>query len=288
MLDGTTFGNAWMHRTLIKILKYSNVRCVYVIMSILIIPITLLFSHGARITYNYYHKKRDLGYIKSLWNTYLNHVLFGQTVIDKFAMYAGHRFVIRYKGLEYFMKKSQQPESFLQLSAHIGCSEILGYSFANLKPSNVLAYGGEKTAVMCLRANAFLAKNTKMILVGTSSGHSDEIIKAIDNGEIIHAFADRFVRKNKVVSSKLHGHIVNLAKGPFSLAITRGLDVIMTCAMKESDGSYTAYLTPLIYDKKLSKRQQCQQLADKYVSEIEKMLDAYPLQWFNYSEIFQD
>ena len=128
----------------------------------------------------------------------------------------------------------------------------------------------------------------KMIPVGIETSHSEEIIDALDKGEAVSVFLDRVMNKNKVVTSSIHGHHVHLAKGPLSIATTRGLDVLMVSAMKEKDGSYTAYMTPLYYDKSLPKGEQRRQLANAYTAEMEKLLDAYPLQWFNYSDIWVD
>ena len=286
LLDGTTYGNAWMHRTLIKIVKHCNIRVLYVFMAVFVIPFTVILSDGARVTYRYFYKIRKHGKLKSLWETYRNHIIFGQTVIDKFAMYAGRKFNVTYNGLEKFKQLTQRPQSIIQLSAHIGCSEIVGYSYDNDKPSNVLVYGGEKEEMMNYRKSAFTYKHIRMIPVGTEEGHSEDIISALNNGEIVYAFADRFINPKKMIQGVLHGHTINLAKGPFSLAVTRGLDVVMTCAMKESDGSYTAYLTPLLYDKTRNKSEQRQQLADAYTQELERLLSLYPLQWFNYSDVW--
>ena len=284
--DGKTFGNAWMHSMLIKLLKHTNIRILYVVMSIFVIPITLVFSPGAKLTFRYFRKKKRLGRWKSVWETYCNHVIFGQTVIDKFAMFAGNKFRVTYYGLEEFERLAHLPQAMMQLSAHIGCSEIVGYMYNNDKPSNVLVYGGEKDEYMNLRRTAFGKMNMRMIPVGTNEMHSDDIIRALDNGEIIYAFADRFYSTNKYVISTLHGHKIKLAKGPFSMAVTRGLNVVLTSAMKEPDGSYSAYLVPLHYDKSLNLREQRQQLADSYTAEIEKLLKKYPRQWFNYSDIW--
>ena len=255
-------------------------------MSICVIPITMAFSSGARLTYRYYHQRRGYGWWKSICATYKNHCLFGQTVIDKFAMYAGHKFQIAYHGLEDYNQLLERPDAFIQLSAHIGCSEILGYSLHVDKPCNVLVYGGEKASLMSYRKDSFRDMNIRMIPVGMETSHSDMIIEALDRGEILSVFADRLMNINKVVLSTLHGYKVNLAKGPFKLATTRGIDVIMASTMKEKDGSYTAYFTPLPYDKTLPKNEQRQQLADAYTAEIERLLDIYPYQWFNYSDLW--
>ena len=284
---GITFGSAWMYDTLISWLKKVDIRVFYYFMAICVIPITLVFSPGARLTYRYYHKKRGYGWWKSFCSTYRNHCLFGQTVIDTFAMYAGHKFKMNYHGLDEYKKLLDSPQPLIQLSAHIGCSEILGYSLHVDKPCNALVYGGEKQSLMSYRKASFADSNIKMIPVGIDTSYSEDIISALDRGETISAFADRFMNINKVVVSSIHGHEVNLAKGPFSLATTRGIDVIMASAMKEKDGSYTAYFTPLPYDRSQPKPRQRQQLADAYTAEIERLLDKYPLQWFNYSNLWK-
>ena len=269
-------------------LKTINIKVFYAFMAICVIPVTLVFSSGARLTFRYFHQRRGYGWWKSLSATYKNHCLFGQTVIDKFAMYAGHKFQIAYQGLESYQKLLELPDAFIQLSAHIGCSEILGYSLHVDKPCNVLVYGGEKASLMGYRKASFGDMNIRMIPVGMENTNSDAIVEALDRGEILSAFADRMMNINKVVVSTLHGSKVNLAKGPFSLATTRGIEVIMASTMKEKDGSYTAYFTPLPYDKSLSKSEQRQQLADAYTAEIERLLDMYPYQWFNYSDLWVD
>lgn len=283
---GITFGSAWMFKALISMLKTINIKVLYAFMAICVIPVTIVFSSGARLTFRYFHQRRGYGWWKSLMATYKNHCLFGQTVIDKFAMYAGHKFKIAYHGLEDYNQMLARPEAFIQLSAHIGCSEILGYSLHVDKPCNVLVYGGEKASLMGYRKASFGDMNIRMIPVGMETSHSDEIVEALDRGEILSVFADRLMNINKVVVSTLHGCKVNLAKGPFSLATTRGIDVIMASTMKENDGSYTAYFTPLPYDKTLPKSEQRQQLADAYTAEIERLLDIYPYQWFNYSDLW--
>lgn len=285
---GITFGSAWMFKALILMLKTINIKVFYAFMAICVIPVTLVFSSGARLTFRYFHQRRGYGWWKSLSATYKNHCLFGQTVIDKFAMYAGHKFQIAYQGLESYQKLLELPDAFIQLSAHIGCSEILGYSLHVDKPCNVLVYGGEKASLMGYRKASFGDMNIRMIPVGMENTNSDAIVEALDRGEILSAFADRMMNINKVVVSTLHGSKVNLAKGPFSLATTRGIEVIMASTMKEKDGSYTAYFTPLPYDKSLSKSEQRQQLADAYTAEIERLLDMYPYQWFNYSDLWVD
>ena len=283
-----TPGSGWMYRLLISLLRKVDIRVFYTIMSVLIIPVAMIFSPGARLTYHYYHERRKYGRLKAIWATYRNHCLFGQTVIDKFAMYAGHHFQVKYTGLEEYQEVAATDKPLIQLSAHIGCSEIVGYSLRVPKRCNVLVYGGENEALMNYRRELFERMNMNMIPVGTEDANIEEMVACLERGEALSAFADRFSNPKKVVTSKLLGYDVKLARGPFSLAVNMGVDVYMVTAMKEKDGSYNAKITFLEYDKTLTHREQRQQLADLYTAEIERTLNVYPLQWFNYFNLWID
>lgn len=285
---GRSYGNAWLYATLISWLRVVDVKVFYVFASICVVPITLLISRGARITFDYYHKRKRFGWLKSVRYTYRNHCIFSQTVIDKFAMYAGRKFKFDYEGLDGYNEMQRKEEAILQLSAHIGCSEILGYTLQRQKPYNVLVDGAEQEALMTYRSKAFANTNIRMIPVGTGSGSSEKIEEALEKGEMIGVFADRYVDPKKTITSQIYKNKAKLAKGPLSLAVARGIDVVMVNAMKECDGSYRAFFTPLHYDKTLPHKQQRQQIADGYTAEIERLLDKYPEQWFNYFDLWEE
>jgi len=284
---GIAYGNSRMYAILIWLLRRIDIRALYAFARFCVIPISLLASPGARLTYKYYRTRKHLSRFAALKATYQNHCLFAETVIDKFAVYAGKSFRMNMNGVEAYEKLLSQPAAVLQLSAHIGCSEILGYMYRTPKPCNVLAYGGEKKSLMNYRHKAFEAQGVNIIPVGIDQSPSSDIIEALDRGEVIIAFADRPMSPKKTITSTLHGDTVSLAKGPFAFAVMQGMDVVVANAMKERDGSYTAFFTPLEYDRTLPHSQQRQQLADAYTREIERLLEKYPLQWFNYFELWQ-
>ena len=249
-----------MHRTLIKLLRRVDIRYVYRFTAVCVIPVAMVVSPGARIAYRYFRKRRGQGRWQALLSTYRNHCLFGQTVIDKFAMYAGHRFEIHSTGHEFFYAHVRDDQPVMLLNAHIGSSEMVGYNLSQSKPCNVLVYGGEKEELMEYRKKQFADMGIKM----------------------------RFMNPRKVIRSTIHGFKVRLSRGPFAIAVNRGIDVYMVVAMKQQDGSYDGRIIYLDYDKTLPHREQCQQLADLYTAEIEKILEEYPLQWFNYFNIWED
>ncbi|MBR5763220.1 MAG: lipid A biosynthesis acyltransferase, partial [Bacteroidaceae bacterium] len=125
---GTTYGNGWMLRHLIVMLRYVDVRILYLFSAVFVVPVCLVLNRSRKTAYWYFRRRMGFGRLKSAWSTYINHCLFGQVVIDKFAMYAGKKFEIELEGYDNFLSLAAKPEGFVLLSSHIGNYEIAGYT----------------------------------------------------------------------------------------------------------------------------------------------------------------
>lgn len=284
---GTTYGNEWMHRWLICILRYIDTRILYLFVAVFIIPVCLILNPSRGIAYRYFRRRIGYGRLKSAWKTYTNHCLFGQVVIDKFAMYAGKKFNIQIEGKEHLDEFSSQRDGFLLLSAHIGNYEIAGYSLVSKdKRLNALVFAGEKESVMKNRDKMFADTNIKMIGISPDMSHLFEIDRALADGEIVSMPADRINGSKKYIEHDFLGETAKFPLGPFSLATMRGLDVLAVNVMKSSLGSYMIYVTSLSYDKAATSQEQIRQLSQAYVSELEKLVRQYPTQWYNYFEFW--
>lgn len=283
----TTYGNDWMHKWLIQMLQYADVRVFYVFVALFIIPVCLVLSPSRRIIYRYLHERMHFGRIRSMWYTYLNHCLFGQVVIDKFAMYGGKRFDIRIVGYDSYQKLLDQPEAFLQLSSHIGNYEIAGYSLkADRKAFNALVYFGEKESVMKNRDKILKDANIRMIPVSPDMSHLFDINAALSRGEVVSMPADRIWGSPKRITKSFLGANASFPYGPFSIATMRSLNVMTVNVMKTAMCQYTIYITPLHYDKEARRKVQIEQLFSAYLCELEKMLRQYPEQWYNYFDFW--
>lgn len=285
---GTTYGNNWMHKWLIRILKVVDLRILYVFVAMFIIPICLLVNKSGVITYRYFRKRVGYSVIKSMWSVYINHVLFSQVVIDKFAMWAGKKFDVEIDGYEYFLELANKPDGFVQLSAHIGNYEIAGYTLvAETKRLNALVFFGEKQSVVENRKKMFESTNIHMIAVRPDMGHLFEINQALSNGEIVSMSADRMLgSQKKQIIPFLKGE-AQFPTGPFSVATLRGLEVIAVNVMKTGVRKYKIYVTPLYYDSTKSRKEQIESLSKSYVAELERMMSIYPTQWYNYFDIWK-
>lgn len=286
---GTTYGNEWMHKWLIRMLRYIDVRLLYLFVAVFIIPVCLVLNPSRGIAYRYFRQRIGYGRLKSAWKTYVNHCLFGQVVIDKFAMYAGKKFHIEIENYDAYINLTKQKEGFLQLSAHIGNYEIAGYTLTcQDKRINALVYAGEKASVMRNRDRMFADTNTRMIAISPDMSHLFEIDEALSDGEIVSMPADRSSGSSKYIEHEFLGAKARFPLGPFSVATMHGFDVLAINVMKASLRSYKIYVTPLPYDKAATRQEQIRQLSLAYANELEKRVRQYPAQWYNYFEFWEN
>ena len=287
---GTTYGNAWMHKWLIRMLRHIDVRILYLFVALFIIPVCLILNPSRGIAYRYFRRRIGYGRMKSAWKTYTNHCLFGQVVVDRFAMYAGKRFdveVVNYN--EFLERASRKEEGFVQLSAHVGNYEIAGYTLVcQNKRLNALVFAGEKASVMQNRSKMFADTNINMIAIQPDMTHLFEIDKALADGEIVSMPADRINGSQKSIEHEFLGAKAKFPLGPFSVATMSGLDVLAVNVMKDSLTCYKIYVTPLLYDKGATRQEQIKQLSEAYVAELEKRVRQYPEQWYNYFEFWEE
>ena len=286
---GTTYGNEWMHRTLIASLRYVDVRLLYVFSAIFIIPPCLICNaNGSRdVIYHYFRQRHHYSRIKAAWKTYTNHCLFAQAVIDKFAMYAGKRFKTTVEGYDLYQNLERQQPGFVQLSAHIGNYEIAGYTLeAHHKPISALVFGGEKVTVMMERDKMLSKDNIHLVPIKEDLSHVFHINNALANNEIVSMPADRLFGSPRYILTDFLGGKVKLPLGAFQVAAMRRLDVLAVNVMKTGLTAYTVYVTALDYDKNARRAERAQQLANAYTKELERMVRRYPCQWYNFFEFW--
>lgn len=285
---GTTFGTGWMHRWLIAVLRWMDIRILYAGVFVFVVPVCLLLNASCGIAYRYFRQRHGFGRLKSAWKTYTNHCLFAQVVIDRFAMYAGKKFNIDVEGFEHFKRLSLAKDAFVQLSSHVGNYELAGYTLlSDDKQFNALVYFGEKSTVMENRDKMFVDNHIHMIPVSQDMSHVFEMNRVLQNGEILSMPADRLFGSEKSLSLPFLGKEARFPLGPFSVATSRGVNVITVHVMKSSLKGYKVYVTPLEYDKQAPRREQEKQLAGAFVNELERILKMYPAQWYNYYEFWQ-
>ncbi len=283
----TTFGSAWLHRLLVSTLRHVDVRLTYVFAALFVVPVCLVANASRRTSWHYMRRRMGYGRVRAAWGVYLNHCMFAQAVIDRFAMFAGRRFSISVEGYSHYSSLASRPEAFLVLSAHVGCYEVAGYSLAARdKRFNALVYGGEKETVMQCRRRQLDGNNIRMIPVTGDMSHLFPVNNALADGEIVSMPADRAVGSAKTVTATFLGAEAQFPQGPFAVAAMRGLDVLAVNVMKTSATGYTVSVAPLHYDRAAPRREQQRQIAAAYADELGRVLRKHPSQWYNFYEFW--
>lgn len=297
-----------MHRALIEVMRYADVRPLYAFMALFVVPFYFATHRQAVMAiWHYLRRRHGFGLWRSAWLTWLNHYRFGQVVIDRFAMYAWagsahrrQRFRLEVVNNELFNELYRADEGFVIMSCHVGNYEMAGYSFnATEKPYNALVYGGEAKTVMDNRRRMFTPNNIRMIPVADDMSHIFAMNSALANGEIISIPADRVFGSPRTVECRLLGATVRLPLGPFALATQRGAKAIAIFVMKEATYRYTVYIRRLDTDttpsktgtggsQKRKREEQTAALAQTFATELETILRKYPEQWYNYYEFWED
>jgi len=285
--DGTTYGNGWMHRSLIRLLRYLDVRILYLFSYIFVIPPCML-GPGCKPIYRYFRQCWHNGPLKAFLNTYRQHCMFAQAVIDRFAMYAGKHFEVEIEGYEHYQRLAQRPEAFIILSSHAGNYEIAGYSLtADAKRFNAVVYYGEKASVTDNRNKMFAHTNIRMIPVRPDMGHLFELNDVLDKGETLSIPADRLFGSKKTITKTFLGRAADFPLGPFSVTTMRGLDVLAVSVMKVKAKAYKIYVSPLFYDKQAPRKEQTEQLSTAFVRQLERIVSRYPHQWYNFYDFWK-
>lgn len=243
----------------------------------LIVPFYMLFNRkGYTSQRDFFTKRMGFGPLKSLGYIYLNHFRFGQVVLDRFAAFAGKRFTIEIDGLEHYQMLAESDKGFMQLSSHVGCYELAGYTFkANRKRVNALVFAGESSTVMSNRQRILDQQNMRMVPVSPDLSHLFLLNAALDGGEIVSMHADRTFGSQKGIRCHFFGSEAQFPKGPFAMARAKGVEMLAIMVMKEGIRSYRAYVRPV-------------QNAQEFASALEEIVRRYPAQWFNYYDFWND
>ncbi len=286
--SGTSWGGDWLLRLLIFGLRIFDVRIFYVIMAVFVIPVTLLVQPSRRTSYDFLRRRCGKSPLRAAWGVYVNHCLFGQVVLDRFAMYAGQKYKISTEHFELFESLSRAEGSFAVLSAHVGAYELAGYGLKANKRMNSLVYPREKETVMRGRHKLFDANNINMIAVQDDMSHLYEIEDAVRRGEAISMPADRVFGSRKTIGSTLMGEDVQLPQGPFRIVTMHSLPCLTVNVVKESSKAYRIYIDRLDYDTTATRKEQMSQLADSYTSQLEHLLkNGYAEQWYNFYDFWK-
>ena len=284
---GVTGGKTLGQKALLFLFHFTNVTVGYVVLAH-VVPFYMLFRRKSYLAiYRYFRKHFGYSPLKSFFKTYQNHLIFGQCMLDRFAVYAGRKnfFNLEITGNEAFYKLLDEKKGFVIASSHVGNFELCGYLLKqNKKRINALVFGGETKEIMENRLKLLNLNNISIIPVFGDMSHIFAVNDALSTGEVVSMPCDRIFGSAKSVTCDFLSGKADFPIGAFTLAAHFDVPVISIFVMKESVSKYHVYVKPISLNnvEKISKRDKSELLTREFVKELETIVRKYPVQWFNF------
>jgi len=290
--EGVTGGNTLGQKALLVLFHSVNVTVGYVFLAF-VVPFYMLFGRkGYQSIYKYFRTHFSYSPLRAFFKTYQNHFIFGQCMLDRFAVYAGRKnfFRLKFTGNDEFHRLLNEEKGFIIASSHVGNFELSGYLLKqDKKRINAMVFGGETKEVMENRMKALNMNNISVIPVADDMSHIFTVHAALSAGEIVSMPCDRIFGSAKSVECDFLSGKADFPVGAFTLAAAFEAPVVSIFVMKESVSNYHVYVKPLLLDDstKVPKREKAELLTRAFAKELENVVRQYPEQWFNYYEFWK-
>ena len=286
---GKTGGRTLGQKGLMFLFNFHNVAIIvgYAVLA-LVVPFYMLFSRkGYLAIYQYFRHRHKYSRIKSFCKTYRNHFVFGQCMLDRFAVYAGRRnfFKIEITGNERFQRLLDSDKGFVIAGSHVGNFELSGYFMRqDKKRIYALVYAEEVKEVMNKRIKILGMNNICIVPVTNDLSHIFTMNDALQKGKIVSMPCDRNLGSTKVISCDFLNDKADFPQGAFAMAAMFDVPVITIFVIKESVSKYHIFVNILSVNgfESLTKSEKIARLTQSFASELENIVRKYPEQWFNF------
>lgn len=286
---GKTGGGDFGQRFLLRFFKSVPVVVLYPVLYLTVPFYAVANAKEFKCIYQYFREIHRFSKWKSFWKTWHNHLIFGQIVLDRFAVLAGNssQFHVTMDDDKPFLHLFEQPGGFVIAGAHVGNFELIGHLFKQTKkPINIIVFGGENANLQQKRQDSFGANNVKMIPVSKDLSHVFAVKTAIDNGEVVAIAFDRVFGSDKTLEMSFMHRKANFPLGPFLLAAQANCPVVCLTSVKIRRTTYRGF-AQVISAEEGNLRSRSQQIAEQYVAFLEKILRFRPEQWFNFYDFWK-
>jgi len=171
-----------------------------------------------------------------------------------------------------------QNKGLIFLSAHFGNWELLALSVAlhlDIKP----------TIIVKPQSNAQLDKilNKMRMRFGnkliSSYNSAFEIVKSLQNKEILAILADQSASKDKDVYVPFFGRYTSTYEAPARLALRYNVPIIMPFMIRQKDFTYKVEMYELKHDDLQNSKEGIYELTRRYADFLEQKIRQYPDHW---------
>ena len=291
--EGQSKGRILGYRIFVFILNTFGLSPAYFILR-LVSFYYFLFSKPNKYIRQYFIKGHGYSKTKAFFAVYKNNFIFGQTILDKVATMAGAKtnFKINRVNGEVLDKIAAIGKGGILVSAHIGNWEIAGQGLNRLNTNfNVLMYENERANIKDYMNEVLKKKKINVIAINDETkSHIIELHNAFTKNELVVMHGDRYREGAKTLTANFLGRPAKFPAGPFIMAAKFGVPLCFVFANKQNSKTYLFSSTePIVVNRVRGEKEVdavCMELLQKYITEVETRVKAYPHQWFNYYDFW--
>lgn len=283
--EGKSKGTVTGYRIFIFLIKHAGLNAAYTLLAFVAFYYFIFNRSQTRVIYNYFREKHKQGIFQSLVNTYRNNFVFGQTIIDRVAIAAGleNRFTYEFDGVENIHQLAKDDSAGIMISAHVGNFELAQHFMHGFdKKIYLVTTDEERRAIKSLLDSVMAKPKVEFIIVNEDLSHIFEINKVIEDKQMICFTGDRYFPNTKTLGTELLGETARFPAGTFLISSRLKTPVLFVYVMRERNRHYHLYARKAEFTSR-----DAHSLLNAYTDSIEKILEKYPLQWFNYYDFWK-
>lgn len=189
--------------------------------------------------------------------------------------------IISFDGEENLLAALQMNKGIILLTAHLGNWELGGIFFGSygLK-MNVVTITDTDTEIDHARRQYREKHNVKTIALD-SPFSSIEMLKALENREVVAMLVDRYHEGLDSVTVNFFNKPTKFPKGPFVLSRLSGAPIIVAFVIREGNAYKGIIEKPLI----ITGEEGVDEAIQRTVKILERYIIMYPDQWYNFTPL---
>lgn len=282
--EGKSKGTVTGYKIFIFLIKNAGLNAAYILLAFVSFYYFVFNRKQTKIIYQYFRKRHGQNAFQSLISTYRNNFVFGQTIVDKVAIAAGlqNKFTYEFDGIENIRQLAKDDSAGIMISAHVGNFELAQHFMGEFdKKIYLVTTDEEREAIKSLLDNVMAKPKVEFIIVNEDLSHIFEINKVIEEKQMICFTGDRFFPNTKTLEGEFLGEAAKFPAGTFLISSRLQTPVLFVYVMRERNRHYHLYARKAEF-----KNRDANSLLEAYTKSIEKILEKYPLQWFNYYDFW--
>ena len=283
---GKTRGGTFGYLFFIYLIKYLGITAAYIFLSLVVLYFVPFAPKATKSTWFYARHILKYNRIRSLGMLLLNYYRLGQILIDKVAIGNGkvNQYQFKFERYPEFLQLLNSEQGVIMIGAHVGNWEIGAPFFDEYgKKINIVMFDAEHERIKEILEKNASTRDYKIIPVNEDSlTHVFRITEALDRREYVCFQGDRYLNKEKLLTTSFMGKEAKFPMGPFLLASKLKVPVVFYFAMREAQRTYRFHFFIAETVVRTKEKRAEQALLEQYTQTLEKIVRQYPEQWFNY------